>query len=316
MAQVQCAPMPPTFVEAAAAGKVGACPEPSPPKSMRCVPWRAVNMPSTTTPSGRPSDSRNAPACGPCDISRARAFSAGSAMLRTLSPGISVSCGPASNITTRASGRPLDQQPGVGGADRTAADDGDGGVVRHGVSSSGVGRGVMRWPLRRRRLAGRSMSSDSRPFGQQQGGDDADGVGERETEEDRRHARSSRAPPPATARPPMRRWTACGVRVEASRDAGSPAATPAPMSPPTTAVAAVDPIWRTRLTRGRDAAGVCARSGALGDRDDDVHERARADADEAHREHRHPQRQPGREQRHHDAGRRRRPTVPMIGKIR
>ena len=87
VAQVQCAPLPPTLVDAAAAGNVGACAEPSPPKSSRWVPWRAVNMPSTTSPAGMPSDSRNAPACGPCDISRARAFSSGSAMLRTLSPG-------------------------------------------------------------------------------------------------------------------------------------------------------------------------------------------------------------------------------------
>ena len=42
--------------------------------------------------------------------------------------------------------------------------------------------------------------------------------------------------------------TACGVRVAASSDAGSPAATPAPISPPTMAVAVVEPTWRTRLT--------------------------------------------------------------------
>ncbi len=106
IAHVQCAPCPPTLVAPAAAGNVGACAEPSPPKSRRCVPWRAVNMPSTTVPDGMPSDSRNSPACGPCDRSRARAFSTGSAMLRTLSPGRSVSCGPASNMTTRASGTP------------------------------------------------------------------------------------------------------------------------------------------------------------------------------------------------------------------
>ena len=58
VAQVQCAPMPPTFVDAAAAGKVGACADPSPPKSSRCVPPRAVNMPSTTADDGMPSDSR------------------------------------------------------------------------------------------------------------------------------------------------------------------------------------------------------------------------------------------------------------------
>ncbi len=58
VAQVQCAPMPPTLVEAAPAGKVGAWPEPSPPKSSRCVPPRAVNMPSTIAEAGTPSDSR------------------------------------------------------------------------------------------------------------------------------------------------------------------------------------------------------------------------------------------------------------------
>jgi hypothetical protein len=60
-------------------------------------------MPSTTTPAGMPSDARCSPDCGPCDISRARAFACGSVMLRTLSPGISVNCGPASNMTTRTS---------------------------------------------------------------------------------------------------------------------------------------------------------------------------------------------------------------------
>ena len=58
VAQVQCAPWPPTLVAAAAAGKLEAWAEPAPPKSRRWVPWRAVNIPSVTVAAGMPSDSR------------------------------------------------------------------------------------------------------------------------------------------------------------------------------------------------------------------------------------------------------------------
>ena len=60
-------------------------------------------------------------------------------------------------------------------------------------------------------------------------------------------ARSSRARRPAVCTAADAADTACGVSVAASRAAGSPAATPAPISPPTIAVAVVDPTWRTRL---------------------------------------------------------------------
>ena len=135
---------------------------------------------------------------------------------------------------------PLEQHPGVGGADRPAADDGDGGVVRHGGllrvhavsgSDAGSGRG--------------SCSSESRP-GQQDRGDDAHRIGEGQRQEDgREHVAVDLRDLRLEAG--GRSWTSCGVSVEASRIAGRLAATPKPITPPMTAVATVDPTWRTRL---------------------------------------------------------------------
>ena len=93
VAHVQCAPMPPTHVDAAAAGM------PALPGSSRCVPWRAVTVPSTI---GMPTSTG---ACGgPWERSRASRSCSSSSRFFRFSPGGSVSTGPASTIRMRACG--------------------------------------------------------------------------------------------------------------------------------------------------------------------------------------------------------------------
>ena len=100
VAQVQCTPCPPTQVAPAAAGMPG---DPSAARPIRWVPWRAVIVPSTTTPPGMPETPLSV--ARPCEASRAAACSCGSGMFFTFMPGGVLTTGPASTISTETSSR-------------------------------------------------------------------------------------------------------------------------------------------------------------------------------------------------------------------
>ena len=95
VAQVQCTPCPPTQVAPAAAGMPG---EPSAARPIRCVPCRAVIVPSTTTPPGMPETPLSCDR--PWEASRAAACSSGSGTFLTFMPSGRVTTGPASTIST------------------------------------------------------------------------------------------------------------------------------------------------------------------------------------------------------------------------
>ena len=99
VAQVQCTPWPPTQVAPAAAGMPG---EPSAARPIRCVPCRAVIVPSTTTPPGMPETPLSCDV--PCDASRAAACSSGPGTFLTFMPIGRVTTGPASTMSTDTSG--------------------------------------------------------------------------------------------------------------------------------------------------------------------------------------------------------------------
>ena len=240
-------------------------------------------MPSTTVAAGMPRDSRRSARLRPLRQLAGAGLRVG---IRDVAHALGRDVGdlrPGLEHDDPRVGKTLEQQAGIGGTDRAAADDGDGGVVDMASPLRVQGEQVRRSRLRRRR-GGMVDLVRQPPVRQQQRRDDPERVDDRESDEDRcQHARVQLGHlQPARRRGASR--TACGVRVAASRAAGSPAATPAPISPPTIAVAVVEPIWRTRLSvavtlpvslRG---AALCATATMM------FMNEPGADADEAHRE--------------------------------
>ena len=156
-------------------GTSGRAPIPRRRSRCRCVPCaRGEHALDDRRPPGCRATRGTRPACGPCDISRARAFASGSAMLRTLSPGTvgELRAGLEHDDARRpgspraAGGRRPSRSARCrrwrwwGGATWRLLVEVRGGG--HAVAASAAPGG------------GVSSSSDSRPFGQQQRGDDAE----------------------------------------------------------------------------------------------------------------------------------------------